>query len=230
MVRPAQLTADLRGQMAALESDVREQAKDPSIDGRLRPEWQSARAASRSSADYESWREEQVTQIAAAWLLATLFLRFCEDNDLISTPYLAGPQGRLAKAEDLQRDFVRRTPDASDRQWILRGLKEINASLTMPGPIDLRRSPMGLMEISDRATDDLIAFWRTRKNGEIVHDFTDAAWDTSFLGDVYQNLSDRMRSADAMLQTPAIAEEFILDRALEPAITRFGLPGLRIID
>lgn len=230
MIRSAELTADLRPLLAALESDVREQAKDVRIDDRLRSEWQSARTASRSSADYESWREEQVTQIGVAWLLATVFLRFSEDNGLTATPYLAGPKGRLANAEDLHREFARRTPDASGRQWILRGLKEINASSAIAGLLDLRRSPMGLIEISDQAADGLIAFWRTRKNGQVVHDFTDTQWDTEFLGDLYQNLSDRMRSADALLRTPAFIEEFILDRSLEPAITEFGLPGLRIID
>jgi hypothetical protein len=230
MISPAMLTADLRKQLAALESDVRGQAEDPDIDGRLQSEWQSARAAARSSAAYESWKNGQITQIGVAWLLGTVFLRFCEDNGLISTPYLAGPKRRLALAEQRQLEFERDTQGASDRQWILRGLREINSSSTMAGLLDRRRSPIGLIEISDRAAGDLIAFWRTRKNGEVIHDFTDAEWGTGFLGDLYQNLSEGMRSADALLQTPAFVAEFMLDRALEPAITQFGLAGLRVID
>ena len=93
-----------------------------------------------------------------------------------------------------------------------------------------RHSPMGRIEISDSAARDLIAFWRTRNADEIVHDFTDPEWDTRFLGDLYQDLSEHERSVYALLQTPEFVAEFILDHTLEPAIDQFGLAGLRIID
>ena len=88
---------------------MRSQAASSGLDAALRSEWQSARTASRTSASYEAWREGQITQSAASWLLSTVFLRFCEDNELILPPFLAGPGERLALAEERQRDFAGRT-------------------------------------------------------------------------------------------------------------------------
>jgi hypothetical protein len=230
MINRPSLLADLRRQLAALESDLQSRAADPGIDGELRSEWRAARKASRTSAAYESWRDEQVTQSSAAWLLGTVFLRFCEDNTLISVPFLAGPGERLALAAERQEDFVRENPHAGDRHWILYGLGEMSRSPLMAGLLNSRHNPMGQIEISDGAARDLIAFWRTRKDGEVVNDFTDPEWDTDFLGDLYQDLSERERSAYALLRTPGFVEEFILDHTLEPAVAEFGLARLRIVD
>ena len=78
----------------------------------------------------------------------------------------------------------------------------------------------------------LIAFWRqvVPETGELVHDFTDADWNTRFLGDLYQDLSESVRKRYALLQTPEFVEEFILDRTLNPAIEEFGLKEVRLID
>ena len=98
--------------------------------------------ASRTSATYEAWRDEQITQSGAAWLLGIVFLRFCEDNELIPAPFLAGPGERLALAEDRQREFLRENPDAGDRHWILRGLGEMGMHPSMASLLNPRRSPM----------------------------------------------------------------------------------------
>jgi hypothetical protein len=63
-----------------------------------------------------------------------------------------------------------------------------------------------------------------------VHDFTDPNWDTRFLGDLYQDLSEPVRKKYALLQTPLFVESFILERTLEPAIDEFGLAEVRLID
>ena len=227
--RPA-LLADMRRQLAALQSDLRSQAASTSVDAELRSEWQSAHMAFRTSASFQSWRDEQVAQSAASWLLSTVFLRFCEDNELIPAPFLAGRGERLALAEDRQRDFLRENPRAGDRHWILRGLEEMSMHPSMASVLNPRHSPMGRIEVSDNAARDLMAFWRTQKAGEIVHDFTDPEWDTGFLGDLYQDLSEHERSVYALLQTPAFVGEFILDHTLEPAMDQFGLKDLRVID
>ena len=230
MVNCPALLTDLRKQLAALESDLRSQAASSVADAELRREWRSARIASRTSASFESWRDEQVIQGAESWLLSTVFLRFCEDNELIPEPFLAGRGHLLALAEDRQREFLRENPGADYRDWILRGLREMSMHPLMADLLNLGHSPMGRIEISDGAARDLTAFWRTRNTDEIVHDFTDPEWDTRFLGDLYQDLSERERWAYALLQTPDFVAEFILDHTLEPAIDQFGLSGLRIID
>ena len=96
MISRSALLADLRRQLAALESDLRSQAASTVADAELRSEWRSARMASRTSASFESWRDEQVSQSAASWLLGTVFLRFCEDNELIPARSWRG--GRSAGA------------------------------------------------------------------------------------------------------------------------------------
>jgi hypothetical protein len=68
--------------------------------------------------------------------------------------------------------------------------------------------------ISHDGAKELIAFWRrTDANGALVHDFTDD-WDTRFLGDLYQDLSEATRKQYALLQIPEFVEEFILDLTL----------------
>ena len=150
--RPTLLT-DLRRQLGALESDLRSQAASPAADDELRSEWRSACTASRTSASFESWRNERVIQSAASWLLSTVILRFCEDNQLIPSPFLAGRGERLTLAKVRQRDFVQENPAAGDRQWILRGLEEISVHPLMAGLWNPRRSPMGQIEISDDAAE-----------------------------------------------------------------------------
>ena len=61
------------------------------------------------------------------------------------------------------------------------------------------------------------------ENSPVVHDFTDPGWDTRFLGDLYQDLSEYAKKTYALLQTPEFVEEFILDLTLDPAIDEFGL-------
>jgi hypothetical protein len=66
--------------------------------------------------------------------------------------------------------------------------------------------------------------------GALLHDFTDPTWNTRFLGDLYQDLSEATRKRYALLQTPEFVEEFILDRTLTPAIREFGYREVRMID
>ena len=93
------------------------------------------------------------------------------------------------------------------------------------------------------AIKTLLDFWRqTGEDGKVLYDFTNPEWNTRFLGDLYQDLSESARKTYALLQTPEFVEEFILDYTLDPAIEEFGLEpdppqghedlpkGLRVID
>jgi len=86
--------------------------------------------------------------------------------------------------------------------------------------------------LSGDAAGELLRFFQKidANTGVLVHDFTDSGWNTRFLGDLYQDLSEAARKKYALLQTPEFVEEFILDRTLNPAIDEFGLEGLRILD
>ncbi|MEU7833663.1 BREX-2 system adenine-specific DNA-methyltransferase PglX [Nonomuraea sp. NPDC049129] len=246
MINGSALLTDLRKQVAALENDLRDRAdSDAAVDARLRQEWADARTASRTAATFEAWRDGRVTQAAVAWVLGTVFLRYCEDNRLIELPFLAGPGERLDMAAELQADFVRARPATTDRDWILAGFRAMSVSPVVAGLFDFDHNPM--WSISRPPTPDetalpldarwdtaatrlagpshsvaqrLLAFWRTTDaNRQIIHDFTGE--DTRFLGDLYQDLSEYAKKTYALLQTPEFVEEFILDHTLEPALNEF---------
>lgn len=232
----AGLLKDLKKQVSALEDDLRERSESvEEFRTRLEAEYKRAREGKRTAATYGAWRDERVTQAAAAWVLGCVFVRFCEDNGLIEWPFLAGPGGRLRDAEERHEAFFREKPHLNNRDWLIEAFQHlIDANETAAGLFDRRHNPLWELTPSYEAASELLAFWRRRgADGEILYDFTDGEWDTRFLGDLYQDLSEHARKTYALLQTPEFVEEFILDLTLEPAIQEFGLNpegGLRTID
>ena len=91
MIVKEDLLADLKPQVRRLETDLRERSEEAEFGPGLREDWQAAHDAERTAASYETWLDGEITQSAVAWVLGTVFLRFCEDNGLIDVPYLAGP-------------------------------------------------------------------------------------------------------------------------------------------
>ncbi|KRV48659.1 DNA methylase [Wenjunlia vitaminophila] len=241
----AALLKDLKKQVNALEDDLRERSDSvEEYREALTAEYDRARAAQRTAATYGAWRDERVTQAAVAWVLGCVFVRFCEDNDLIEFPFLAGPGDRLAQAEERHEAFFRDNPSLNDRDWLIAAFDHLMGShATAAGLFDRAHNPLWELDPSYETATELLRFWRRRDaDGVLVHDFTDPDWDTRFLGDLYQDLSDHARKTYALLQTPEFVEEFILDLTLEPAIEEFGLDpvwegpdgterrGLRTID
>ncbi|CAG7628065.1 Adenine-specific methyltransferase PglX [Actinacidiphila bryophytorum] len=230
------LLKDLKKQVKALEDDLRE--RSDSVDAfrtRLAAEYARAREGKRTAATYGVWRDERVTQAAAAWALGCVFVRFCEDNRLIEWPFLAGPGDRLRDAEERHEAFFRENPQLNNRDWLEAAFHHLAAANeTAAGLFDEAHNPLWGLTPSYEAATELLTFWRRRDaDGEILYDFTDPSWDTRFLGDLYQDLSEHARKTYALLQTPEFVEEFILDLTLEPAIEEFGLSpegGLRTID
>ncbi|MFD3910754.1 BREX-2 system adenine-specific DNA-methyltransferase PglX [Streptomyces sp. NPDC058603] len=224
------LVKDLKRQVLDLEDDLR--ARSEAVDEfreRLEEEYRQAKEARRIAAPYAAWREERVTQAAAAWVLACVFVRFCEDNGLIEEPFLAGPGERLVEAEARHDVFFREHPHFNDRDWLIASFQHLaGTNATAAGLFDENHNPLWSLTPSYDAATKLLAFWRRwGVAGEIRYDFTDAEWDTRFLGDLYQELSEHARKTYALLQTPEFVEEFILDLTLEPAIEEFGLNALR---
>lgn len=232
MIDRTALLADLKAEVRRLEKDLSERsASETEFATALKVEWQTAHDAKRTAGTYETWLDDRVTQAAVAWILATVFVRFCEDNDLIDLPYLAGPGERLAVAVERQQAFFQQHPEMTDRDWIVAGVEALAVSKVAAGLFDRAHNPMWAITPSHDAAKALLAFWRRRDaNAKIVHDFTDRNWDTRFLGDLYQDLSEHAKKMYALLQTPEFVEEFILDYTLEPAVDEFGLDGLRLID
>ncbi|MFJ8269347.1 BREX-2 system adenine-specific DNA-methyltransferase PglX [Streptomyces sp. NPDC094154] len=220
------LLKDLQAQARLLEDDLRARTEtEPRFHDALHAEYDKAVAAERTAAMYETWRDERVVQIAAAWVLACVFVRFSEDNGLIADPWLSGPGDRLAEAQDRHDDFFRQNPSLNDRDWLLAAFEALAKShRTVAGLFDSAHNALFEVLPSYEAATALLAFWRQRgADGEVVHDFSDPSLDTRFLGDLYQDLSEHARKTYALLQTPVFVEEFILDLTLEPAVEEFGL-------
>ncbi|MFI1962682.1 BREX-2 system adenine-specific DNA-methyltransferase PglX [Streptomyces pathocidini] len=228
------LLKDLRKQVTLLEGDLR--VRSESVEeyrDRLTDEYTRAYAADRTAATYESWRDERVTQVAAAWVLGCVFVRFCEDNGLIERAWLAGVGERLKDAEDHDAAFFAANSEKNDRDWIVASFDHLaGTNPTVAGLFDRRHNPLWEITPSYEAATALLKFWRrVDSDGELIHSFVDSDLDTRFLGDLYQDLSEHARKTYALLQTPVFVEEFILDLTLEPAVEEFGLePIVKIRD
>ncbi|WP_280310784.1 BREX-2 system adenine-specific DNA-methyltransferase PglX [Nocardia abscessus] len=245
MIDRTALLTDLKKQVGAVERDLGRQLERPETDQarraatQLRSEYDRARKVGRTAATWAAWRDERITQVAAAWVLGTVFVRFCEDNRLIDEPYLTGPtHDRRELAQALYDDYVATVDDPTYRGWLERAFAELGTGQAGKLLFDSAHNPLYQVPLSHEGAQQLIDFWRARdESGSLVHDFTDplrddgtAGWDTRFLGDLYQDLSENARKTYALLQTPEFVEEFILDRTLTPALREFGHRDLKLID
>ena len=129
--------------------------------------------------------------------------------------------------------YLHSTPDPTHRGYLLKTFDDL---AKLPGTKDVfgPHNPVSAYRnwLSGDAAQKLIEFFQkidTDGTGEIIHDFTDPNWDTRFLGDLYQDLSEAARKKYALLQTPVFVEEFILERTLEPAIKEFGLVRCQLV-
>jgi len=113
------LTTDLQRQVLLLEDDLRARvAANADLEGRWKQEHQRARDMERTAATWVTWRDDRVTQAAVAWVLTSVFIRFCEDNALVEPVWIAGPENRRQEALDAQLAFFRAHPEDTDREWL----------------------------------------------------------------------------------------------------------------
>ncbi len=232
MINRTKLLSDLKVQVRDLESDLRGRfATHAEYKTRLMADWQAARDAGRTSEAVETWSEAQFTQSAVAWVLACVFVRFCEDNDLLDAPLIAGTDARGQSAVARQEAFYLQNPTASDNDY----LRDVFAMASrLPGLSDVMKVQRVLLTapVSADMGKQLVRFFRATNadSGALVHDFDDPDWNTRFLGDLYQDLSEAARERYALLQTPEFVESFILDRTLTPALDIYTLEEVDLID
>ena len=122
------LTAALQRQVLLLEDDLRARvAADPELEGRWKQEHQRALDKERTAASWVAWRDDRVTQAAVAWVLTSVFIRFCEDNALVGPVWIAGPELRRQEALDAQLAFFRTHPEDTDREWLQSAIDHLAA-------------------------------------------------------------------------------------------------------
>ena len=235
MIKAPQLLADLTRLLKRLEEDLLRRIDEVTeLKTSLQAEWAAARDADRTAETFETWVDQVITQAGVHWLLSCVFLRFIEDNKLVDRPWLGGTpaSGNLALARDRHEAYFRANPLHSDREYLLASFREAG---TLPGLhtfFDEGHNPVFRLGISGDAAMAVRQFWQQvdPNTGALAHDFTDPTWNTRFLGDLYQDLSEATRKRYALLQTPEFVEEFILDRTLTPAIREFGYHTASLID
>jgi hypothetical protein len=239
VINAPQLLADLTKLLKRLEAGLLQRIEEvPDLKASLQAEWQTARDADRCAETFETWADQVITQAGVHWLLSCVFIRFIEDNQLVDRPWLGGtPEtgshgNRLALARDRHEAYFQAHPSESDREYLLAAFRDAG---TLPGLrtfFDAAHNPAFRLGISGDAAMALRQFWQQvdPNTGALKHDFTDPTWNTRFLGDLYQDLSEATRKRYALLQTPEFVEEFILDRTLTPAIREFGYQAVRLID
>jgi hypothetical protein len=232
VIDPAELLEDLQRELRTLEEDLRERSTElPAFDQRLRAEYDAAKKAERTAASFETWREERLTQVGAAWLLSLVFARFLEDNGFVPAR-LAGKGRRGEEAREHHQEFIRLYPQKNDRDYLEAVFSELRALPALHELYDERWNPLTLVTPSGDAAQALLRFFQRVElsTGALIHDFEDPEAKTRFLGDLYQDLSAEARKRYALLQTPEFVEEFLLERTLTPAIETFGLREVRMID
>lgn len=234
MIDRQQLLQDLQRLLPKIEQDILTYSEaQPALDEHLKQEYAKAQKAQRTAEHFVDWRAAQVTQAAVAWILTCVFMRFLEDNALLDEPAIAGPAGaKLQHAKDRLTVYFNDHPTHAEREYLLSQFEALETLPAMGELLDRRHNPLWQLPVSADGAKGIIDFFQrlNPETGEIVHDFTDPDWDTRFLGDLYQDLSESVRKRYALLQTPEFVESFILDYTLEKAKQTFGLPGLRLID
>jgi hypothetical protein len=235
VIKAPQLLTDLTRLLKRLEQDLLLRIDEVAeLKTSLQAEWRVAREAERTAETFETWVDQVITQAGVHWLLSCVFLRFIEDNQLVDRPWLGGTpeSGNLALARDRHEAYFRANPMHSDREYLLASFREAG---TLPGLhtfFDESHNPVFRLGISGDSAMAVRQFWQQvdPNTGALTHDFTDPTWNTRFLGDLYQDLSEATRKRYALLQTPEFVEEFILDRTLTPAIREFGYQTASLID
>jgi hypothetical protein len=233
MVNIKTLLPDLKKLVQALNEDLLVRAtENAEIDAGLRGAFSQIVKGGRTAQAFEVWREDYLDQVAVAWVLACVFVRFMEDNHLIDECWLAGEGERRLLAEDTHEIFFRKHPHETDREYFHHIFHEVGK---IPAAKDLfaeGKTPLWAVSPSGDAAMKLLAFWREidAEEGHLKRSFEVEGGDTRFLGDLYQELSEKAKKKYALLQTPVFVEDFILDRTLNPAIDEFGLDTVRIID
>ena len=134
----------------------------PEIDARLRADaFAPVEKGGRTAQAYEVWRDDYLEQVAVAWVLACVFVRFLEDNDLIAGSYLAGRRRPAASGRGRARGVLPAPPARHRPRVPARRLPPRSArSRRRPTCSPRARRRSGPSAPRATAATRLLAFWQ----------------------------------------------------------------------
>jgi hypothetical protein len=175
----------LQGQVRLLVDDLRRQVgEDSGLRAGLHLEFAGAERAQRVAGGFDAWLDGVLDQAAVAWVLGCVFVRFCEDNDLVEPVWIGGPQERssVRVAVEARQAYVIANPLHNDRHWLREAFTYLGG-LRATGQIFDSHNPVWRFDISGQAAEDLCDFFRRGDGYVSLHD---PELDTRFLGDLYE--------------------------------------------
>ena len=184
MIDAGELTKSLKGLVVALEDDLRVRADaDEQVADVVAGEFARAEAAGRTGLSESVWREQLLTQVAVGWVLATVFVRFSEDNGLIADALVSGPGERGSQGVDAQTMFYRAGDDTlGERDYLLHVFEQARS---LPGLDQVlgEHNPLWLFGPSEDGARLILSTFRESDDasGVLTWDFTDAEWGLSLI-------------------------------------------------
>lgn len=162
----------------------------------------------------------RIEESAAAWVIACVFVRSLEEHGYIERQ-LTGKA-----AEERRRAFLTGRSSITPRDYLMQ-LLQVIGQYPACEPI-LGRENRSLWDIapSDEGASSLLSFL-SRKDQ--IRDRLDLAR-TGLWGDLFQSISEPLLKANAMIPTPSIVEDFLLDRTVNQAAAEFGVSAVRVLD
>ena len=208
-----------------LTEDLQKRAVDPRVEPSLRDAHAADRAHGRTGEPWETYRDAFCDQVAASWVLCTVFARTLEDRGYL--PHrLAGPgaSDRLAQFRSMFR-FL------GERDYLLH---VFDAIALLPGGREVfgqGHAPLWRLAPTSTALGELLDELRATDGGRLRFSFGRPVGEerehdgasTRYLGDLYQDLNEGVRKRYALLQTPEFVERFLLENTLDPAIRERGI-------
>src|SRR5690606_5342107 len=96
-----------------------------------------AKAKERTGLAWIDWRDGEVSQAAVAWIVASVFIRFAEDNGLLAgaeldgrrvlLPWIAAPGDGLERAVENETAFYAASPTMTSRDWLHQAFRTLAA-------------------------------------------------------------------------------------------------------
>ena len=87
--------------------------------------FEQIKKSERTAQAFEVWLEDYLDQVAVAWVLSCVFVRFLEDNELIEQTWLSGDKDRIKQAKITHEEYFKINPFVSDREYFLHVFTEV---------------------------------------------------------------------------------------------------------